>query len=149
METSRQDCACRWTIPRKTILSSGEAATFWEELNMRQKVNAAVAEVRAEVQEGRLTWCYNDIRRLIWPYPRHQHVGGILAALGEDTALEDAEKPYEDAEQGSYARAHLTTRNGATQKATGHRAGALQLRRCQRARSPPWQATRSWRTRWL
>ena len=26
-----------------------EAATFWKELNMRQKVNAAVAEVRAEV----------------------------------------------------------------------------------------------------
>ena len=65
-----------------------EAATFWKDMNMRHKVNAAVAEVRAEVKEGRLAWCYNDIRRLIRPCPRHQHVEGIVAALGEDTALE-------------------------------------------------------------
>ena len=68
---------------------------------MRQKVNAAVAEVRAEVKEGRLTWCLNDIRRLIRPYPPHQHVDTILVALGEDTALEEGEQPYKDEEQGS------------------------------------------------
>ena len=59
-----------------------EAATFWKELNMPQKVNAAVAEVRADVRGGRLTWCYTDILRLIRPYPKQQHVECILAALG-------------------------------------------------------------------
>ena len=33
-----------------------EAATFWKELGMRKKVNSAVAEVREEVAQGRLTW---------------------------------------------------------------------------------------------
>ena len=81
------------------------AASFWNELNMREKVNAAVAEVRAGVQVVRLRWCVNDIRRLIRSYPPHQHVDTILAALGEDTALEDGEKPYEEADQGSDAGA--------------------------------------------
>ena len=45
--------------------------------------------------------CYNDIRRLIRPYPTQQHVDCILVALGEDTALEDGEKPYEEVDEGS------------------------------------------------
>ena len=72
---------------------------------MRQKVNAAVAEVRAEVDEGRLKWCFNAIRRLIRAYPPHQDVDTILEALGEDTALENGEKPYEATDQGSDAGA--------------------------------------------
>ena len=59
-----------------------EAASFWNELTMREKGKAAVAEARAEVQEGRLRWCVNDIRRLLRSYPPHQHVDTILAALG-------------------------------------------------------------------
>jgi len=82
-----------------------EAATFWKELDVRKKVSSTVAEVREEVKQGRLTWCYNDIRRLTRPYPRHKHVGDALATLGEDTALEEEEQPYEDEEQGSDAGA--------------------------------------------
>ena len=47
-----------------------EAATFGKELDMRRKVNAAVAEVREEVLPGRMSWCFNDIIRLIRPCPR-------------------------------------------------------------------------------
>ena len=68
---------------------------------MRKKVNSAVAEVREEVAQGRLTWRYNYIRRLIRPYPTHRHVDDVLANLGEDTALEEGEKPYEDDEKES------------------------------------------------
>jgi len=56
-----------------------EAATFWKELDMRKKVSSTAAEVREEVKQGRLTWCYADIRRLVRPYPRHKHVDDALA----------------------------------------------------------------------
>ena len=34
-----------------------EVGALWKELGMRDKINAAVAEVRAEVVVGRLRWC--------------------------------------------------------------------------------------------
>ena len=73
-----------------------ESATFWKELGMRKKVNSAVAEVREEVAQGRLTWCYTGCTRLIRPYPKHKHVDDVLANLGEDTVLEDKGNTYED-----------------------------------------------------
>ena len=33
-----------------------EAGVFWQELQMRAKINSAVAEVREEVAAGRLGW---------------------------------------------------------------------------------------------
>jgi hypothetical protein len=61
-----------------------EAATFWKELNMRKKVNSAVAEIREEVKQARMSWCSTDIRRLIRPCPRNEHVddGGRAAVRG-------------------------------------------------------------------
>ena len=55
-----------------------EAATFWKVLNMRKKVDDAVAEVTEEVRQGRMSWCFNDIRRLIRSYPRHKHVDDVF-----------------------------------------------------------------------
>ena len=54
-----------------------------------------------EVAQKRLTWDYHDSRRLIRPYPTHKRVDNVLANLGEDTALEEEEKPYEEDEQES------------------------------------------------
>jgi hypothetical protein len=39
-----------------------EAGHFWKELGMREKINAAVAEVRQEVQANRLSWTYANVR---------------------------------------------------------------------------------------
>jgi len=64
-----------------------EAGSFWKELNMRTKVNSAVAEVREEVKSGRLPWCVTDIRRLTQPYPKHKHAEDVLGNIGDDTAL--------------------------------------------------------------
>ena len=61
-----------------------EAATFWKELDMRRKVNSAAAKVREEVQQGRMSWCSNGIRRRIRPYPRHKHVDDVFENIGED-----------------------------------------------------------------
>ena len=66
-----------------------EAGDFCKELNMRMKVNSAVAEVREEVKSGRLNWCFTDMRRLIQPYPKHKHADDVLGNIGEDTALEE------------------------------------------------------------
>ena len=35
-----------------------EAAQFWNELQMRDKINSAVAEVREEARAGRLRWSF-------------------------------------------------------------------------------------------
>ena len=68
---------------------------------MCKKVNDAVAEVREEVWQGRVSWCFNEIRRLIRSYPRHKHVGDVFENIGEDTALKEGEQPYEEKEYGS------------------------------------------------
>ena len=48
-----------------------EAADLRRAANLRQKMDDAVAEVRAECKAGRLTWSYNSIRRLISDYATH------------------------------------------------------------------------------
>ena len=62
-----------------------EAGVFWKELNMREKVNAAVADVREEVLANRIRWTPDDVKRLILPYPRHSHTDAVLANMGDDT----------------------------------------------------------------
>ena len=65
-----------------------EAGHFWRKLGMREKVDSAAAEVREEVEAGRLRWCYKDIMNLVLPHPRHGKVDDVLANLGDDTALD-------------------------------------------------------------
>ena len=69
-----------------------EAATFWNELGMRAKIDKELAAVAEEVHEGALTWCRRDVERLITPYPPRPHVDKIIANLGEDMYLDDDEK---------------------------------------------------------
>ena len=64
-----------------------EAGFFWRKLGMREKVAAAVAEVKEEVSAGRLRWCFKDIMRQIIAHPRKQHVDDVLANMCDDTAL--------------------------------------------------------------
>ena len=45
---------------------------------MRTKVAAAVAEVKEEVDAGRLRWCYKDNMRQILPHPRKPEVDDVL-----------------------------------------------------------------------
>ena len=52
-----------------------EAADFWRELQMRPKVDAAVAEVRAAFERGELPWTYANVQSLITPYPRRKGFG--------------------------------------------------------------------------
>jgi hypothetical protein len=78
-----------------------EAGHFWKELGMREKINAAVAEVRQEVQANRLSWTYANVRRLIRPYPQHRGVDSKLAKLEDDTWIPEGETPYEEEDESS------------------------------------------------
>ena len=46
-------------------LIAREAEVFWRENVMRPRINAAVAEVKAEIDAGRLPWSYKNVQSLI------------------------------------------------------------------------------------
>ena len=46
-----------------------EAKDFWIELDMRTRLNAAVAEVKAKHAEGLLPWTYQTVQSLIHAVP--------------------------------------------------------------------------------
>ena len=71
-----------------------EAAVFWQERQMRAKINSAVAEVKEEVAAGRLRWNVSDVQRLILPYPERAAVDAMLARQGDDTSIPEGETPY-------------------------------------------------------
>ena len=47
-----------------------EAKEFWNEMNMRTRINSAVAEVEAQFQAGKLPWTWATVQSLITPFPR-------------------------------------------------------------------------------
>lgn len=65
-----------------------EAGKFFRDLRMREKINAAVADVQAEVRAGRLKWTEADVLRLITPYPTHKVADDVLEKLGEHAWLD-------------------------------------------------------------
>ena len=73
-----------------------EAGVFWQELHMRTKINAAVADVYEEVLEGRLSWNVHDVKRLIKPYRKHKHIDAILEKMSDDTWVPEGEAVFED-----------------------------------------------------
>ena len=76
-----------------------EAAVLRRAENLLQKVDDAVAEVRAECKAGRLKWSYNCIRRLISNYAKHASSDAVVANLGEDADQGEADSES-DAECG-------------------------------------------------
>ena len=61
-----------------------EAKAYWLELGMRAQIDTVVATVRAEWKEKRLKWCYDDVRSLIMPFPKHSKHDQVLASLEGD-----------------------------------------------------------------
>jgi hypothetical protein len=75
-----------------------EAGVFFRELNMRPKINFAVAEVNDEVAAGRLNWSREEVESLIRPYPSHKDIDEVLEKLGDYMQLEEEEKPFAEEE---------------------------------------------------
>ena len=79
------------------VLITREAASFWNELGMRGKINAEIALVRAAVASGHLTWSYEHVRGLILPYPKSKDEDAILAHCRDAPFDEDAEAAWGNA----------------------------------------------------
>jgi len=81
-----------------------EAADFWRELDMRVKVNAEVAAVRAEAEAGRLAWTYSDVLNLMVPYPKSKEEDALIALSHDQGDCEIAEQLWLDACEGDAGR---------------------------------------------
>ena len=64
------------------------AGDFWRALQMRPKVDSAVAEVKAAFERGELPWTYANVQSLITPYPRRR-AWDVLLIGQEDEATGD------------------------------------------------------------
>ena len=65
-----------------------EAKEFWTEMNMRTRINSAVAEVDAQFQAGKLPWTWATVQSLITPFPKKGQLDVVLPGQ-EDEATED------------------------------------------------------------
>ena len=80
---------------KEDMLVCREAGTFWNEEttdkfpSMRAKIDSELAAVADEFESGGITWCEQDVRRLITPYPSRPAVDRILDNLGEDAYTDD------------------------------------------------------------
>ena len=65
-----------------------EAKDFWNENDMRARINAAVADVKSRFHAGELPWNYSTVQSLIAPYPKTGHLDTLRLGQ-EDEATED------------------------------------------------------------
>ena len=71
-----------------------EAKEFWEELEMRKKVDAAVADFERKHSAGALPWSWKIVKSLIGTYPRRGQLDE-LKPFQEDEATGDPDgKPW-------------------------------------------------------
>ena len=76
----------------KDIEICREALHLWVDGGLREKVDAAVADVREECRREAphgLTWSMNNVFRLVQPYEKNAKVDAVLDALGEETMGQD------------------------------------------------------------
>ena len=74
---------------------SREAKDFWCELDMRKKINSAVAEVEASYHAGRLPWTYATVQSLITPYPRRGKLDVLKIGQGDEATPDADGVPWE------------------------------------------------------
>ena len=92
-----------------------EAATFWAELRVREKVDAEVRHVREEARNENLSWTYQDVYRLVRPYPKRREYDDIIARIHDDEVPElegdpiDAGSDDEEAQEGNDSDAETCT----------------------------------------
>lgn len=72
-----------------------EAKDFWNELNMRQKINAAVADVEARHRAGELPWTWATVQSLIGQYPRRGQLDVLKPGQEDEATPDPAGVPWE------------------------------------------------------
>ena len=68
-----------------------EAGIFWNEQNMRTRINSAVADVEAKFHAGHLPWTWAIVQGLISPFPKRGHLDEVLPGQ-EDEATRDPDR---------------------------------------------------------
>ena len=59
---------------------TGDAKTFWDELNMREVIKKEVKDVEREWHDGKLKWNFKTVMSFIKPYPKEaKWMSGSLA----------------------------------------------------------------------
>ena len=80
-----------------------EAGQFWHQQGMRQRRNDVVHDVNVEADAGRLTWCFDDVYRVINPFPvrgakyDHEPMDKGSESDAEDDVSDSSENPADDA----------------------------------------------------
>ena len=73
-----------------------EAAHFWKEECVREKINAAVAAVEKKYDAGQLPWTFENVRSLIGEYPARGHLDRILPGQEDEATSDPEDHPWED-----------------------------------------------------
>jgi len=77
-----------------------EAADVWNELNVRQRINSAVAEAEAKHKDGTLRWTYGTVQSLITPFPRRGHLDVLQVGQEDEATPEPDGVPWDVAGSG-------------------------------------------------
>ena len=72
-----------------------EARIFWDENNMRQKINAAVADVETRYNAGQLPWTWATVKSLIGAYPRRGQLDVLLPGQDDEATADPDGVPWE------------------------------------------------------
>ena len=73
-----------------------EAAQFWKDLKMRDRVNKAVHDVEVECTAGRLQWSYQGVYSLIAPFPPRGKLDVLLEFQDDEEVTAEGEDPWEE-----------------------------------------------------
>ena len=84
-------------------LMGREAKGFWDALAVAGKRDQAVHDVKVEVDEARLEWSYEDVCRLVIPFPSRGHLDATLE-LQDDEAEPETEEAAKAWSEGSSER---------------------------------------------
>ena len=72
-----------------------EAGAFWKSLAVAEQRTEAVQDVVLEVEERRLEWSYDDVYKVILPFPQKGQLDVLREFQDEEMpALEDGEEPW-------------------------------------------------------
>jgi len=75
-----------------------EAKDFWKERNMRQLIDAAVADVEARYQAGDLLWNWETVQSLIGQYPRRGQLDKTRPGQDDEATPDPDGVPWEPPE---------------------------------------------------
>ena len=82
-------------------LIGNDARKFWDELDMRAKINRELSDLKKRYDAGNLKWNYENVQKEVIPYPKHgkyDHEPEGMEDEAVESAVAEEEKPWEEEE---------------------------------------------------